>query len=282
MMHEPTPPSPGDPANPPRENGEPLFSVIIPTYDRPALLSSAVDSVRAQRFEAFECIVVDDGGPRAPTLPADPRIRLLRRDHSGGAAAARNAGLDAARGRFVTFLDDDDTYTTDRLSNVVDALAAHPVVTCWRNGGQRQLEGNVADVILDDLVPHVGQVSLVRDIAPRFDERYRGSEDVEWWLRLAQQQPVKTSPEVGYVWRSHGGPRHRNGLEARVEGLELLLEQYQSYFDSHRRALAFQKKQIGLAQLSLGNARPARAAFRDSLRARPEARTVWHLVRSFG
>lgn len=281
-MNEATPLSSTDSATPRWENGEPLFSVIIPTYDRPALLPAAVDSVLAQLFGAFECIVVDDGGPRPPALPPDPRIRLLRRAHSGGAATARNDGLDAARGRYVTFLDDDDTYTKDRLSNVIDSLAANPVVICWRNGGQRRLEGTVADVILDDLVPHVGQVSLLREIAPRFDERYRGSEDVEWWLRLAQQHRVTTVPEVGYVYRSHSGPRHRNGLEARVEGLQLLLDQYETYFDSHPRARAFQKKQIGLAQLSLGNARLARAAFRDSLRARPGARTAWHLVRSLG
>jgi glycosyltransferase involved in cell wall biosynthesis len=281
-MKDPSSQSATDRVNVRPDDAEPLFSVIIPTYDRPALLSAAVDSVRAQRFDAFECIVVDDGSPEAPRLPDDPRFRLLRRERSGGAAAARNAGLDAARGRYVTFLDDDDTYTTGRLSDVVEVLGPHPVVVCWRNGGQRVLDGNVADIILDDLVPHVGQLTLLRDAAPRFDERYRGSEDVEWWLRLAQQHPVTTVPQVGYLYRSHDGPRHRNGLEARIDWLEMLLGQHESYFDLHRRARAFQKKQIGLAQLGLGNARLARAAFRDSLRARPETRTLWHLVRTFG
>lgn len=280
-MSDVSPARGADAVNVGRDSREPFFSVIIPTYDRPTLLAAAIDSVRAQSFEAFECIVVDDGSPKPPALPEDRRIRLVRREESGGAAAARNAGLDAALGRYVTFLDDDDTYTTGRLSKVVDAVANHPVVVCWRYGGRRRLEGNVGDVILDDLVPHVGQVTMLRCRAPRFDERYRGSEDVEWWLRLALEHTVTTIPEVGYVYRSHPGPRHRNGLEARIEGLELLLGQYESYFDAHRRARAFQKKQIGLAQLRLGNARLARAAFRDSLRARPEARTVWHLARSF-
>jgi glycosyltransferase involved in cell wall biosynthesis len=258
----------------------PLFSVIIPTFDRPALLAAAVESVLGQGLATFECIVVDDGGLQPADLPDDSRIRFLRREHSGGAAAARNTGLDAARGEYVTFLDDDDTYTADRLSRAVDALATHPVAICWRNGGQRQLEGNVADVILNELVPHVGQVSLHRDAAPRFDEEFRGSEDVEWWLRLAQEHLVTTVPEVGYLYRSHSGPRHRNGLEARIEGLELLLGRHKAYFDSHPRARAFQMKQIGLAQLGLGNAGLARKAFWASLRARPEARTAWHLVRS--
>lgn len=258
----------------------PLFSVIIPTFDRPALLAAAVQSVLAQRIDTFECIVVDDGGSQPLNLPADPRIRLLRREQSGGAAAARNTGLEAACGRYVTFLDDDDTYAEGRLSNVIDALVVHPVVICWRNGGQRQLEGNVSEVILDDLVPHVGQVSLRRELAPRFDERFHGSEDVEWWLRLALEVPLTTVPEVGYYYRSHDGPRHRNGLEARVKGLELLLDEYAPYFDVHRRARAFQMKQIGLAQLGLGNERLARAAFRDSLRAHLQVRTFWHLARS--
>jgi glycosyltransferase involved in cell wall biosynthesis len=260
--------------------GEPLFSVIVPTYDRPELLAEAVASVLDQTIGDLECIVVDDGGTLAPQLPADPRIRVIRRATSGGAAAARNAGLDGARGRYVAFLDDDDVYMANRLELSVDALGRAPVAICHRNGGQRDLDGDVTDTILDHLVPHLGQVSLVRTLTPRFDERFRGSEDVEWWLRIAGTLAVTTVPHVGYLYRSHAGPRHANGLRARIEGSLLLLRVHSSYFATHRRARSFQWRQIGLAHLRLGESGPARAAFARSLVAKPQSRTAWHLLRS--
>src|SRR3954464_14214558 len=99
----------------------PTFSVIIPTYGRPKFLSEAVASVLAQTCADFECIVVDDAGPELATLPNDARIRVIRRDENGGPPAARNTGIDAARGTYVAFLDDDDVWLPTRLS---DALVA--------------------------------------------------------------------------------------------------------------------------------------------------------------
>ena len=87
----------------------PLFTVVIPTYDRPALLTEAIDSVLQQSVDDYECVIVHDAGPRRVTLPDDPRVRLIRLSQNSGVAAARNAGIRNARGRFITFLDDDDS-----------------------------------------------------------------------------------------------------------------------------------------------------------------------------
>src|SRR6476661_8300940 len=94
----------------------PMFSVIIPTYGRSSLLAEAVASVLAQSFSDFECIVVDDASPEAPTLPDDLRLRLIVREHNGGPPAARNTGIASATGAYVAFLDDDDVWRPDRLS----------------------------------------------------------------------------------------------------------------------------------------------------------------------
>jgi glycosyltransferase involved in cell wall biosynthesis len=258
----------------------PVFSVIVPTYDRPELLAQAVASVLDQTIGDLECIVVDDGGTLPPQLPIDARIRVIHRATSGGAAAARNTGLDEARGRYVSFLDDDDVYVPNRLELSLEALGRTPVVVCHRNGGHRDLDGDVTDTILDHLVPHLGQVCLVRTLTPRFDERFLGSEDVEWWLRVAGTLAVTTVPQVGYLYRSHTGRRHANGLRARVEGTLRLLQLHSSYFATHPTARSFQWKQIGLAHLRLGECASARAAFARSLVAKPESRTAWHLLRS--
>ncbi|MFC9660054.1 glycosyltransferase family 2 protein [Nocardia sp. NPDC127606] len=89
-----------------------MISVIIPTFNRPGALHRALRSLMRQEFTDFEVIVVDDGA----TVPARPvtdnwraalPIRLIETDHHG-VSAARNTGLAAANGEYVTFLDDDD------------------------------------------------------------------------------------------------------------------------------------------------------------------------------
>lgn len=258
----------------------PLFSVIVPTFNRPGLLAEALRSVLAQSVLDFECIIVDDGGTTSLPLPYDPRIRVVRRTESGGPAAARNTGVRAAMGRYVTFLDDDDLYRPGRLAEARPVLDANPLAVCWRTGGYRSLSGYVSDVILDDLVPHLGQVSIRREAVLPFDQRFRASEDVEWWLRMARAFPVVTVRRVGYSYRLHGGPREGTGPAARIAGLRLLLEMEVDYFDAHPRALAFQLRQIGLAEMRRGDLTAARSAFSRSLRLRPDPRTVRHLLRT--
>jgi glycosyltransferase involved in cell wall biosynthesis len=259
---------------------QPFFSIVVPTRDRPDLLAEALRSVLGQTLPDFECIVVDDGGSVAVKVPDDPRITVVRRRTSGGPAAARNTGLEAAKGCCVAFLDDDDLYRPGRLADVRSALETNPVVLCWRTGGHRSLDGDVSDVILDDLVPHLGQVAVHRDTVPRFDEALPASEDVEWWLRVARAAPVVTVPRVGYAYRVHPGVRQGIGPAQRIAGLTRLIEGEADYFQAHPRALAFQLRQIGLAELRRGDRKAARRAFLRSLRARPQPRSLWHLLRS--
>lgn len=263
----------------------PDFSVIVPTYDRAEFLADAVASLQEQTFGNFECVVVDDASPRPVAVPGDPRFRLLRRASNGGCAAARNSGLRSVRGRYVAFLDDDDRYTPDRLASAREALEHAPVVVCWRSGAnglphrERPLEGDVADTILDQMTPSLGQVAVTRSLAPSFDERFPALEDVDWLLRLAAQAPFTTVPRLGYLVRQHAGPRVRHGTAARLSASRRLLETHAEYFAQHPAAAAFRWKRIGLLAAQLGSADDARRAFWRSLRLHPEAATLWHLVR---
>lgn len=108
----------------------PLVSVVVPTRNRAALLARAVRSVLAQTFDDFELIVVNDASTdnTSDVLAtfADPRLRVLERGKNSGAAAARNAGLREARGRYLAFCDDDDFWYVDKLRVQVKALDAAP------------------------------------------------------------------------------------------------------------------------------------------------------------
>jgi hypothetical protein len=110
---------------------EPVVSVIMPTYNRAELLPAAIASVIAQSYPNWELIVVDDGSDDGTTATlealSDPRVRGLRVEH-GGVGAARNAGLDAARGSLVAYLDDDNAMHPNWLKSVVWAFEQRPEV----------------------------------------------------------------------------------------------------------------------------------------------------------
>jgi len=103
----------------------PRVSVIVPVFNAARTVEQAIDSVRAQTFSDLEIVVVDDGSSDDPAVAleriADRRIRLLRQENQGG-AAARNRGIDAAVGRFVAFLDSDDVFLPHHLQTMHDLL----------------------------------------------------------------------------------------------------------------------------------------------------------------
>jgi glycosyltransferase involved in cell wall biosynthesis len=97
----------------------PFFSVVIPVYNRAHLLGDALTSVLRQTEQDFEIVVVDDGSNDDPESVvksfADPRVVFLRQANGGG-GKARNAGIDASKGRFVAFLDSDDQFLPHHLA----------------------------------------------------------------------------------------------------------------------------------------------------------------------
>jgi glycosyltransferase involved in cell wall biosynthesis len=99
------------------------IACIIPTYKRPQGLLNSIDSILAQDFQDFVIIVVDDGGGLTANLPDDPRIfavNLARNTKVLG--LVRNVGIRISNSNYVAFLDDDNTWTKEHLSEAVNAL----------------------------------------------------------------------------------------------------------------------------------------------------------------
>jgi glycosyltransferase involved in cell wall biosynthesis len=112
----------------------PAFSVIIPVYNRTDLLKRAVGSVLRQDFTDFEVLVIDDGSVDDIRSIvdgfSDARIRYFRQVNRG-ASAARNAGIDRARGDYVAFLDSDDVYLPHHLATMSAILKSAPGVVAY-------------------------------------------------------------------------------------------------------------------------------------------------------
>ncbi len=119
---------------------KPFFTVIMCTYNRANLLPRAVGSLQAQTERDWELVIVDDASTDAtPQIVAelmreDARIRSVRHDENHGTAAARNTGIAAARGLFVTFLDSDDEYASDHLATRKQMLVENDQVLFLHGG----------------------------------------------------------------------------------------------------------------------------------------------------
>ena len=107
----------------------PLVSVIVPTYNRVGVVLRAVRSILNQTEADFEVLVVDDGStddtPNVLASIEDRRVRVLRTDHVG-LSGARNLAIDAARGTWIAFLDDDNEWLPTYLERQLAAAAAMP------------------------------------------------------------------------------------------------------------------------------------------------------------
>jgi glycosyltransferase involved in cell wall biosynthesis len=102
------------------------FSIVIPVYNRAALVRRAIASCLVQRHPSFEVIVVDDGStdrtPASVSEIGDHRVRLFVQPENRGVSAARNLGASHARGEWIVLLDSDDELTPDALE-LIDAEA---------------------------------------------------------------------------------------------------------------------------------------------------------------
>ena len=103
----------------------PEVSIVTPVYNAEKYIEETMDSVRAQTFEDWELLLMEDGSTDQTALTiqtylertGDKRIRLIRMEKNGGAARARNQGVIEARGRFVAYLDADDLWVPEKLEH---------------------------------------------------------------------------------------------------------------------------------------------------------------------
>ena len=198
----------------------PTISVIIPTYQRGELLRDAIASVEAQTYRDFELIVIDDGstdgtGEILESLDTRGLRFHYRWRPNRGVAAARNVGLELARGEIIAFLDSDDLWLTDHLDVVVEVFRRQPeavlVSTCPEfilAGRQQSADAALMDYRSAGLLG-AGRVGFPSCIAVRaeairqaggFDERlgaYRG------------QRPLPPASDARSV--RHGPAPHRAG-----------------------------------------------------------------------
>ena len=210
-----------------RASTVPEVSVVIPTLNRwPTLSASALPSALGQDGVDHEVIVVDDGStdetPARLAELAHPRLRVLRHESNRGVSRARNTGIEAARGAWLAFLDDDDLWSPDKLRRQVDA--AHARGASFAYSSAIVLSDDRRPVLVDS-APHPDQLAaliLERNVIPGgcsnaiartdlvrrlggFDEELSVFADWDLWIRLALAGPAASCPDVLVGYRQHRG-----------------------------------------------------------------------------
>jgi glycosyltransferase involved in cell wall biosynthesis len=200
-------------------------TIVIPTRDRWHILrSSALASALAQEDVDLEVVVVDDGSgdgtdERLREL-GDPRVRVVRHHRPLGVARARNAGLEAARGSWVSFLDDDDLWAPQKLRRQLDAADAAGASFAYTAGAAvdarrrflfavRQPDAQTIDRALlrwNVIWCGCSNVAARADLLQRlggFDERLFQLADWDLWIRLALASRAASCPDVLVAYTIH-------------------------------------------------------------------------------
>ena len=181
---------------------EELISVVIPCYERRGIVARAVASALAQRGVQTQIILCDDGSTDGTweDWEHDSRVLYLRLPHRG-ACAARNAGIDAALGKWIAFLDSDDTWQSTKLRDqlaLIRATGADAVCSSFhRHDGEdvtlapsaERISGTIEpkDLLTGNLVSTqtiLGRTDLIRQV--RFDESLSRFQDWDFAMRLAR------------------------------------------------------------------------------------------------
>ena len=187
----------------------PLVSVIIPTYNRSSFVLEALDSVLKQTIEDFELIVVDDGSTdETEKALAQYQGRFIYHlQGNQGVSAARNRGIQTARGKWIAFLDDDDLWMPEKLETQIRFFSQNPkAMICqteeiWIRNGRRvnprkkhqKFSGDIFAPSLLLCLVSPSAVMIKRELFEQvgcFDETLPACEDYDLWLRISAQFPI--------------------------------------------------------------------------------------------
>jgi len=212
------------------------ISVVIPTYNRIALVERAIDSVLKQSIKPFDIIVVDDGSDDGTSEMIKKKYRSINlvQQQNSGVSAARNNGIKHAKGDWISLLDSDDEWTGKKLENQVDRLIKNPdyhfchTNEIWIRNGVRvnqkkrhqKYGGYIFDKCLDICRISPSSTLFKKNILEHvgwFDTQLPVCEDYDLWLRITADYKILFVDEPLII--KYGG--HTDQLSQSVEGIEL-------------------------------------------------------------
>jgi hypothetical protein len=271
---------------------EPLLSIIIPTYNRPQLLSRAVKSALAQTIKDFEVVVIDDASTQTVDLPEHPHLRIIRQPENRGGAAARNLGAKLARGRWISYLDDDDQLLPHMAQVCLEALShtnlPQPVALL---SGLEEIgeDGRVLQRRIPPTIPRGGHFCLEEIEKDKsfntkqtmvverkalleiggFDESFSSRVHTELFLRLNPVCSIHGLPIVTYQLSKHQGERVSSNPLLRERNFNHLLSKHKQLFEAHPKMFANFIYDHAITSFKLGQRQAALKSIGWAMRLHP-------------
>ena len=238
-------------------SARPLVSIIIPTFNRPQFAPRAVQSALSQTLDAIEVVVVDDGSTEVPVFEPHPKLRVITLPANRGVANARNIGAEAARGQWISFLDDDDVLLprmaelsmealrdTGDLPRPVAALSGLEIVDPSGNLIETHIPPTLplgSHYSLETLNPgesiYCKQTLVVeREVFLAIggcDTTFRSRVPSEMFLRLNLACSLKGIPQITYRLTQHTGPRITRDRSQRQVGFYKLVNKHRALFEQY-------------------------------------------------
>lgn len=186
----------------------PTVSVIITTYKRSDMLERAIESVLKQNYQNIEVIIVDDNDPNTEfrnkteelmkNYTNNSKIKYLKHEKNKNGAAARNTGINNSIGKYITFLDDDDTYFDNKVSEQVKFLEENKsfqAVYCgWIDGNRvitPKYEGDITFYVLSGEVRLITNSIMITRLSAissgGWDESFRRNQEAAFLLRFLKE-----------------------------------------------------------------------------------------------
>jgi glycosyltransferase involved in cell wall biosynthesis len=261
----------------------PKVSIIIPSYNREETIGRAIKSVLQQGFNNFELIVVDDGSDDRTVEVvqsfSDSRISIIQHAENQGANAARNSGIDAARGELISFLDSDDEFHTDYLEEVVResrrcSEQCGGIFTSFRMVQDGKVIGkyhaNNSEITQNYLSDgnRIGTLSCttfkteVFDDIGEFDDNLPASQDFDFYLRVLNEYTMRGIDRV-LITKYLRGDSIGSNLKQKLRGFKRVKEKHGQKFSS--KYLSNQQRTIGRLYAERGDMEEARRHLKKSI-----------------
>ncbi|MBF8436525.1 glycosyltransferase family 2 protein [Halanaerobiaceae bacterium Z-7014] len=253
---------------------EPLVSVIIPTYKRPGMLGKAIDSVLNQTYDNIEIIIVDDNDDNeyridteefmADYLSEYDNIRYIKHEKNKGACAARNTGIRKSKGKYITFLDDDDRYYRDKVKKQVKALnkSKCKVVFCAHKKFYISKTKDIISSIQKPFLPEfkkeklfykniLGPTSVIMidssvfEKINYFDEKLKSRQDLDLYIRLSQYFDFEFIEEPLVKMYIHDNERISNNTKGKIDAHEYFYNKYHKEINENNKIRSSYLKLLG-------------------------------------
>lgn len=240
----------------------PLVSVIIPTYNRSGYLTNAIESVINQSYKKIEIIVVDDNSSdntEEIVKSIDFPILYVKQDNNRGGSAARNVGIELAKGDYIAFLDDDDEWLGSKLETQISQLNGYEASLTgyylkkerWQKIVFGKNEVRLRDILkVNPFSPGSGLLAssdLIKSL--RFDESLPNGQDWDFLVEILKKRNIRYVRDALYAVNDGEHDRITNKIIAETEGQ---IEEGMRAIEKHKSVLGnyFYRYQVAYRYMS--------------------------------